>query len=251
MNTTSSTKAAPYVYICTHKITGKFYIGFREKNVKLGLTSDQDLPLYRTSSKIVNPDFDNFNWQIIAEFMSAEDANEFEQKLIFEHWSDPLILNKNCRYNANVQFKPTTSADCSRRGNKNGMFGKKHSDATRDKISIKSKGKSIAKDLTSGEIVGKIPTDDPRWGTGEIVGIANGRLDSNETKLRKSKGNQGKVRSDIAKEKYRIAALTKMQNGTHPSQQKLSCPHCGRVASVGNAVRHHFDNCKLLRAKSS
>lgn len=94
----TSTKPMPYVYIGTHSITGEVYIGYREKNVKLNRPSDIDLLMYRTSSKVVRPKFDEFNWQVIAEFMSGNDAYAFEQQLIHEHWGDPLLVNQSCHY---------------------------------------------------------------------------------------------------------------------------------------------------------
>lgn len=43
-------------------------------------------------------------------------------------------------------------------------------------------------------------------------------------------------------------AQISMRNGTHPSQQEWICPHCMRNGKgMGNAKRHHFDNCKTLR----
>ena len=90
-----STKACPYVYICTHKETGQFYIGYREVNK---VTSDTDLPIYKTSSKIVKPNFHEYNWFIIAEFFDGNDAYDFEQKLIHDNWNNPKLINKSCYY---------------------------------------------------------------------------------------------------------------------------------------------------------
>ena len=67
MSVYASTQVVPYVYICTHKNTGKFYIGYRERNVSMNITSDLDFPIYCTSSKEVNKKFKEFNWLIIAE----------------------------------------------------------------------------------------------------------------------------------------------------------------------------------------
>lgn len=98
MSIYTSTQVRPYVYICVHKVTGKFYIGYREWNVHLGKVSDVDFPEYKTSSVIVNPNFHEYNWQILAEFESGEYAYDFEQQLISEHWDDPLLLNEHCFY---------------------------------------------------------------------------------------------------------------------------------------------------------
>jgi hypothetical protein len=97
----SSSRVLPYVYVCTHKITNQFYIGDREKNVKLNLPSNVDLPLYKTSSKIIKSDFENYNWIIIAEFNNGNDAYDFEQQLIFDNWDNPLLINKSNLSNQN------------------------------------------------------------------------------------------------------------------------------------------------------
>ena len=105
MTTYSSDKAVPYVYICTHKETGKFYIGYRMANVKSNTPSHLDLPKYKTSSKIVKSDFFNYTWTIVAEFFDPSDAYTFEQQLICYNWENPLILNKHCRKNDHKQFR--------------------------------------------------------------------------------------------------------------------------------------------------
>jgi len=97
-----STRICPYVYVCTHKLTGHYYIGYRSAN---SIPSDLDLPKYKTSSLTVKPDFENYNWQIIAEFFNGDDAYDFEQQLISENWHDPLLLNKQHRYQCNGRFK--------------------------------------------------------------------------------------------------------------------------------------------------
>ena len=129
MNIYTSTQVHPYVYVCTHKITKEFYIGYREKNTKLNITSDVDLPRYKTSSKQVKSEFDNYDWQVIAEFLVGNDAYDFEQQLIFENWDNPLLLNKNCRYTSKKRFK-------------SGMTGKTHSTKTRKIFSTNRKNKT-------------------------------------------------------------------------------------------------------------
>ena len=84
-------KPLPYVYICTHKETKEYYIGYRYKNT---IPSYQDLPIYRTSSKKVKDRFDEFEYAIIAEFFNKEDAYLFEQTLIKDHFDDPQCLNQ-------------------------------------------------------------------------------------------------------------------------------------------------------------
>ena len=123
-----STLARPYVYCCRHRITGRYYIGYREQNVSLNVPSTTDIFRYKTSSQVVRSSFDEYDCVIIAEFDTGDSAYDFEQQLIFENWNDPLLINENCRF-----------------GGK--RFKKNHcSQDTRDKISAKHKGKKLSQE---------------------------------------------------------------------------------------------------------
>lgn len=145
----ASTKVRPYVYFGHNPMTGEFYIGDREANTK---PSHIDLFEYRTSSKIVEPIFDQMDWQVIAEFETGNDAFDFEQLSIYENWNNPLLLNKNVRLpNGRKRFKndqswskgltKETSAGLVRtaikmQGNTNGSGGKglRRSEKTKEKM---------------------------------------------------------------------------------------------------------------------
>lgn len=115
----------PYVYMCIHKETGEIYIGYRCKNVKLNKPSHIDLPEYKSSSKIVNPNFNDYDWFIIAEFFNATDAYDFEQSLIYERWGDPLLLNDTCHFNKSRFRKPLITTTETRQKISIAMTGKK------------------------------------------------------------------------------------------------------------------------------
>lgn len=86
----------PYVYRLVHKETGKYYFGYRSKNVKLGLSAEQDLGIrYFTSSKLIRKSFEEYHYEIVAIFFNEEDAYDFEQDLIRDNWGDPMLLNKH------------------------------------------------------------------------------------------------------------------------------------------------------------
>lgn len=119
-------KILPYVYKCTHRITGQFYIGFRCGNK---VESAQDIFKYRTSSKLVQETFDDFDVVILAEFFDKVDAYDFEQQLIWEDWKNPLILNKSCFHNG-ARFSTA------------GKTGYHRSEETKKKIS-KSRYRSV------------------------------------------------------------------------------------------------------------
>lgn len=83
----------PYVYKLTHRETGEFYIGYRQSNI---LPAEEDLPLYQSSSRLVKEmGFDNFDFEIVSEFSSGDEAYIFEQRSIKKHIKDPLCLNRH------------------------------------------------------------------------------------------------------------------------------------------------------------
>ena len=93
---------SPYVYKGVNKITKEFYIGVRYAHSKHKRNPIDDLGVvYYTSSKVVKPIFDQFEWSIVAQFFTREDALQFEEQMIAESWKDPLLLNKN---NQGVKF---------------------------------------------------------------------------------------------------------------------------------------------------
>ena len=153
----TSSQVRAYVYKGVHTVTNEYYFGYRERNIKLNRTSDVDLLVYRTSSASVRVAFEEFEWQILAEFSNGADAFEFEQSLIFEHWDDPLLLNKNCRLpNGKKQFRNTTGywtgktqsseanakRSASLTGHPGAWTGKKQSAETSAKKSESMKGKN-------------------------------------------------------------------------------------------------------------
>ena len=82
MNNITLKPTLPYVYRCTERSTGKFYIGYRFKNT---LPASEDFGKhYFTSNDYVKKNFDNFDYEIIAEFPDMKSAFAFEIKLINE-----------------------------------------------------------------------------------------------------------------------------------------------------------------------
>jgi hypothetical protein len=96
-----STKVLPYVYLCKEKTSERFYIGYRYKN---WLPSSEDFGVhYFTSNEYIKNNFNNFNWYIVAEFFSKDDAYIFESQLISETQSEfqinyEKILNRTLYY---------------------------------------------------------------------------------------------------------------------------------------------------------
>jgi hypothetical protein len=209
-----STQPKTYVYKCTHRDTGRFYIGYREANVKLNRTSDVDFPIYKSSSKSVSSQFVDFDWIIVAEFENGNDAYNFEQTLIHEHWGNVLLLNEHCCYNGQ-QFRRTSPP-----WNKGKVGLYTRTDATKEKIREKRKL----------QVMGVSPLN------GKTFAEIHGNK-SEEVAKRISIGllNAGITRSEEFKENLR------------KPKEKLVCPHCGKTGGGGAMVQWHFDKCKQLK----
>lgn len=125
-----TTKPAPYVYICTHKETSQFYIGYRERNVRTNTPSSMDIGVsYFTSSPHVRSTFSEYEFCVVAEFFDATEAYWFEQELIKENWNNPLLLNKQF-YDRN-----TTKGIFRHTGKTSGFTGHHHTEETKRKKS--------------------------------------------------------------------------------------------------------------------
>ena len=254
MTTYSSDKAVPYVYICTHKETNQFYIGYREKNVKLDTPSHLDLPEYKTSSTTVNPEFSNYTWIILAEFFDPSHAYTFEQQLIFDNWENPLLLNGYYRLGEHKQFRNSNphSAE-TRQKMSDARKGKTRSAETKQKMSDAGKGKTLSAETKqkmsdvgknrppiSAETRQKL--SDAKKGKTRKPHSAETRQKISDAKKGKPGNRKGKPHSAETKQKMSDAKKGK----TH---KLVTCPHCGLVGRGGNMTRYHFEHCKTLESR--
>ena len=137
----TSEKVSPYTYKVENPLTGEFYIGYRSANK---IPSHLDLPIYKTSSKIVKPVFDKFTWVILAEFANGEDAYDFEQQMIYEEWGNPLILNKRCYHNGNKFVLHSHTEETKSKMSVAQKLRGPVSDETRSKLSLSAKGRVVS-----------------------------------------------------------------------------------------------------------
>lgn len=147
----------PYVYKLVHRTTGQFYFGYRFKN-KVSALDDLGKK-YFSSSKYVRPIFNEFDFEIIAEVSTREEAFELEQLLIRENFANPLILNRHYHKQGGIYFaqrgphsaETRAKIGAAQRGRKRSQaeiekqrqshLGKKASVETLEKMSRSMKGK--------------------------------------------------------------------------------------------------------------
>lgn len=220
-----STKAAPYVYMVTHKITQEFYIGYRCYNVYLNKPSSSDFPRYKTSRKEITDNFSEYDWVILAEFFDADSAYEHEQLLIMEHRRDPLIMNKWCQRNGTRKFI------------RKGPLSKEHRKKVTE-INIKKSQCPEIKKKISLAITGT------HW--------YNNGVSSMQARECPEGYVPGRLTGTFTSEGARKAGMG--NKGKH--QEITSCPHCGTTGGKTTLKQHHFDNCdfkvkyKLIHTKT-
>ena len=99
-----------YVYRCVEKTTGRFYIGYRFKNT---VPAKEDFGKhYFTSNSYVKENFENFDFEIVAEFPDRKSAFAFETKLIKETRSEKQINGDKNIKNRYTYKKPTINEYC-------------------------------------------------------------------------------------------------------------------------------------------
>lgn len=121
------------------------------------------------------------------------------------------------------EMKKNLQEKCGLPGDKNGMFGKKHTDETKEKWKGDSRrshpgnkngmfGKPCFYKMTEEEIA--------------------------EWKKNISESTRGKSKSQEWKNK-----MSRAQKGR--KKPTSTCPHCNKTGSKGNMIRYHFENCKF------
>ena len=202
----------PYVYMCIHRETKKFYFGYRCANTNHNKPSHLDFPKYKSSCSEIKHNFNEYEWIILAEFFDSDAAYDHEQQLIYENWNDPLLMNESCFYGkSRFKSKPLTT---------------EHKNAI-SKAQSKPKT-SIHKKKLSDANIGH------RWYNNGIVSVKSkicplgfilGRIISND-------------------EGFNSITASKAGKKNKGNKQKLiTCPHCNTIGGASTMKRHHFEKC--------
>ena len=129
-------------------------------------------------------------------------------------------FSEETRLKLSISIKNTIKLNGGRFGENNPMFGKKHSEETKEKIRLKSSNK---KQETKQNMRNS---------------AKNKPQTSEETKLKISKANLGKKRDEETKKK--MGELQK-------NKPRVECPHCKKIGAQNNMTRWHFNNCKDVK----
>jgi hypothetical protein len=137
-----------YNYKITNTITKEFYIGVRscdceiEEDKYMGSSSVWTKLYVKEHKKVLIK-------EILAVFSTRKEANDNEVILLQEVKDDPLCINKYFDYTPDLTGTKQTPEWIEKRkmfGEKNGMFGKHHTEEVKKKISEKLKGRKLSEE---------------------------------------------------------------------------------------------------------
>jgi hypothetical protein len=124
-----------------------------------------------------------------------------------------------------------------------------------------NKGRVVVKDFKGKRF--QVEINDPRYLSGELLPLHQGKIASDETRKKMSEKRKGRVSPNKGKKltQEQIERITNRLKGRSLSedhkqklrkprnQKEVTCPKCGKCGKGPNMTRYHFDNCGISRNK--
>jgi hypothetical protein len=184
-------------------------------------------------------------------------AGGFDSRVVCKDQSEELILLAEIEKISQLRTLGVTLVNLTDGGQ--GITGLKHSEQSKRLMSEKLKGRSRKHTPESIEKIrqantGVVFSDERKE---KLRQKALGKkmpphvreaLSARMKSFKQSEKTKEHLRQINLGRKHTLEALAKM-SAWQIDRPKLTCPHCNRASSAGNASRWHFDNCKLKGTK--
>lgn len=207
-------------YTEKHHIIPSSLGGNNKKENLVVLTAREHFVCHWLLTKMVEGKDKSKMWNALSCMMFREDKNQKRYKInsrTFERLRKQISEERKGLYS----------------GDKNGMYGKTHTEEARLKISKTHKGKKLTQeqcDEISQRHKGKKRSDATR----------QKQIDSWKTRPRIYPQGTCKYCGITA----RLGNINRWHNENCNKKLKETCKHCGKEASKANIIRWHNDNCK-------
>lgn len=216
------------IYKIVNQKNGKCYIGFTQNFNKrmcehLAESKRKNSHLYKAIRKY---GWNTFHKEIIYQSFDKDHCKNVMENYFIQKYNSYII-----------GYNLTSGGD--------GAEGYNRTELSKQKQSLSRKSRFNAKDKEGNIHV--ITNDDPRFISGELVGIQKNKKHPIETSKKLSisrKGNKNRLglkHSDVIKKL--ISEKTSAALKGIP-KKKIACPHCGKIGGAGNMKRYHFSECK-------
>lgn len=137
-----------YTYKITNIETQEFYVGVR--SCKCKIEDDKYMGSSSIWTKLYIKEYRKILVkEIVNTFPTRKEANQGEVELLKQYEHDPLCINKYFGYTPDMTGTKQTPEWIEKRklfGERNGMFGKHHTEETKKKISESLKGREISEE---------------------------------------------------------------------------------------------------------
>jgi hypothetical protein len=184
-------------------------------------------------------------------------AGGFDSRVVIEDQSEELILLAEIEKISQLRMLGVTLVNLTDGGE--GITGLKHSEESKLAMSQKLKGKSHKHTPESIEKIrqantGVVFSDERKEKLRQktlgrkMLPHVREALNERMKSFKQSEETKEHLRQVNIGRKHTPEALAKM-SAWQVDRPKLTCPHCNRASSAGNASRWHFDNCKLKGEK--
>ena len=216
------------IYKFVNTINGKCYIGFTQDIQKRldnhkSYSKTKDTAFYRAVRKY---GWDAFKFEILYQSLDQKHClNEMEKHFILENNSYG-IGGYNSTKGGEGKISETT-------------------DISKEKMSRSRNRRFPAKDIHGNTY--QITKDDPRFLSGELVGINKNIKPSEETLKKLSivrKNNKARLGIPHSPEIRKLISERTSQALKGKPKRKVECPHCHKIGAVSPMKRFHFDFCK-------
>lgn len=126
-------------------------------------------------------------------------------------------------------------------------MGKKYTSEHKANISVAKAGKKHTAEQRAKNAAGHIGKKLTSETRAKLSAIRRGKKlgpKTPEQKAKLSAANTGKKLTSEHRANIGAGTRRSVENGTHHTVQKYTCPHCGKIGKGLAMKRHHFDNCK-------
>jgi len=208
-------------YVEKHHIIPRSLGGTNKKDNIVSLTAREHFICHWLLTKMVNSTKHKYQmWNAFSCMLYRENNNQSRYKISSRTFEN---IKRNNSHLKSILWS----------GESNPMYGKTHTDDSKQKISNTHKGRE--KSIEERKAISQALSEKPK-SKKHKQSLKNAWKKNKANRSGKNSSWYGRSHSEESKEKIRQRMLT---------SPKISCPYCGLESTPGNIKRWHGDNCKI------